>query len=145
MSSSPATESRSGVTRRVGESSSLHRETIESQAVAAFARAIGAPLDGTVPPTWLTRGRQGEFELLQKLGVPLSSVLHGEQEYEWLGTLRVGMDLCHVTRLAEAVVKRGSKALLYFLKLDTRFTDGPEGRPVACGRTVIVLREELPS
>jgi hypothetical protein len=105
-----------GLEARIGLTSATYREAIAPALAAGFARAIGAPDDlaqAGVPPTFVTRCRRGEFELMNRLDLPLERVLHGEQEYAFAGELRVGETLVYRTRYASHAEKRGMQFLVF--------------------------------
>lgn len=104
----------------------------------AFAQAVGAREREEAPPTFITVGRKGEFELLQRFGIPLSRVLHGEQEYQYLKPIRPGDSVEYVTRLANVLEKRGSNAFMQFLIFETEFT--VRGEVVSRAKTNIIHR-----
>ena len=123
-----------------GAKSGSYEEEITASRVGAFAAAIGADPAGGVPPTYLTVFRKGEFEILQGLKIPLSRVLHGEQEYSYESALRVGDRVRYETLLIQAVEKRGASSLLQVLVLETRFRVGE--RPAAAARTTLLMKGE---
>lgn len=113
--------------------------SLDAERVAAFAKAIGHPGDD-VPPTFVTAPElaAGLANVLsdRELGLDLSRVLHGEQEYEWGRPLVVGE-----TITAEATIEDvRSKGGLRFLRLRTDVRD-ESGRTVAVGRSTLVVRE----
>lgn len=125
----------------VGESAGPFVEEVTPGRAEAFAAAVGAPR-GEVPSTYLTRLRHGEFELFQRLGIPLERVLHGEQEYEFDRPLRAGDRLSYSTRITSWVRKRGDLSILVF---ETSYEDGSlPGARVALARTTIVVRGQRP-
>jgi len=118
--------------------------TIEKGKVREFAQAIGdlnpAYLNGElVPPTFATVidmwGGLDFFELVNLLELQPDKVLHGEQEYEYRGSFRVGQT---VTVQAE-VVSRQVKAGLTFIKLQTTYLD-EQGDVIMIGRSTIIER-----
>jgi hypothetical protein len=121
----------------VGEQSSRHEETADAERVEAFRQAVGALGQG-VPPTYVTRCRVGEFELMQKLGIQLNQLLHGEQEYSYEADIEVGDQLSYTTRLAEVLEKRELK----FLVFETEIEAARSGRKAraAVARTTVILR-----
>lgn len=123
---------------RVGENSSRHLDDASAARLAAFAQAIGGKTREAAPATFLTVGRKGEFELLQRFGIPLSRVLHGEQEYEYLKPIRAGDQVEYVTQLINVLEKRGSTNFMQFLIFATDFT--VSGEVVAKARTNIIHR-----
>ena len=122
--------------------------------LAAAGQGIGgaSPTSGTMDalPTFLTVLRQGEFDLLQKFGIPLSTILHGEQEYEYLEPISPGDLLKYTTAIQQVHEKRGSSKssvggdLLQFLVLETE-VHGSGGRKVALTRSTLIIRTPNPA
>lgn len=112
---------------------------LEAGRVAAFGAAVGHPV-GSVPPTLITAPElvAGLANVVAdpELGLDFSSVLHGEQEYEWRRPLALGEVLT-----AEATIEeiRG-RAGLEFLTLRTDLRD-VAGRTVAVARSRLIVRE----
>jgi len=135
---------------KTGERSGLFNEEITPARVAEFAAAVcsTAPLGG-VPPTFYTILRRGEFELFQRLGIALSSVLHAEQEYVYLKPLSVGRGT-HVscdTEVTKFMEKKGRETILKFMTFETRIFQGERSiedqTPIGLSRTTIVIREKV--
>ena len=113
---------------------------VQEQRVRAFAAAI-ADRGGGVPPTFATAPEiaAGLANVIAdpELGLDLSSVLHGEQEYTWTRPLRVGETL-----IAEATIEsirgRGSTR---FLTLRTVLREA-SGETVVVGRSTLIVRED---
>ena len=122
-----------------GSKSGPFRETIDADRLRRFADAIGARESDPAPPTFLTAFRRGEFDLLQKGGIQLKHVLHGEQEYQYASPLRAGDTLEYETTLASLHEKRGGSGKMTFLVFETTFR--AEGRDVGLSRTTILHRE----
>lgn len=120
-----------------GREAGPYEETATREAIGKFARAVGVEPGETAPPTFVTRLRRGEFDLLTEMGIPLHKVLHGEQEYEYRAQIRAGDHLSYRTRLAEVFEKKG-KTPLTFLVFETKIQAG--GAEAAIARTTIVLR-----
>ncbi|MGA9162178.1 MAG: MaoC family dehydratase N-terminal domain-containing protein [Actinomycetota bacterium] len=116
------------------------RFTLEEARVRAFAGAVGQRGPG-VPPTIVTvpEIEAGLRNVVSdpELGIDLSRVLHGEQEYGWSRAARVGESLT-----AEAVIEtiRG-KGAMGFLTLRTEIR-GDAGDLVASGRCTLIVRGE---
>jgi hypothetical protein len=125
---------------RIGEKAGPYSEEVTPARVEAFAKAVGAPLDGSVPPTYPTRFRKGEFELSETLGLPLSRVLHAEQAYEYVSPIEIGDTVTFETTLARAVEKSGSSGSMTFVVLETRVRAAATGKECAVGCTTIVVR-----
>src|SRR4051812_32557480 len=60
--------------------------------VAGFARVVGFKGQG-IPPTYFTFLRWAEFRWLSRLGIPLETVVHTEQAYEYHDTVDAGVTL----------------------------------------------------
>ena len=113
---------------------------VQEQRVRAFAAAVADPCGG-VPPTFATAPEiaAGLANVIAdpELGLDLSSVLHGEQEYTWTRPLRVGETL-----IAEATIEsirgRGSTR---FLTLRTVLREA-SGETVVVGRSTLIVRED---
>jgi hypothetical protein len=123
----------------VGKRYPPHALVLEPDRVLAFARAVGQRVDG-VPPTVVTAPElaAGLTNVVAdpELGLDLSKVLHGEQEYEWKRPLAVGE-----TITAEASIESiRSKGSLAFLTLRTEIR-AADAEVVALGRSVLVVRE----
>jgi len=106
-----------------------------AERVAAFAEAVGHPGAG-VPPTFATvpELEAGLANVLADpdLGLDLSRVLHGEQEYEWARPLSIGE-----TGTAEASIEEiRSRGGIEFLTLRTELRD-------EAGQVVVVALSRL--
>jgi hypothetical protein len=110
---------------------------VEPERVARFAAAVGD--DAFVPPTFATvleiAAGLGQAIADEDLGLDLSRVLHGEQEYEWHRPIRVGETLTAETTIAN-IRGRGE---VEFLTLTTRIVDA-DGEPVVQARSTLVVR-----
>lgn len=124
----------------VGVRSARYEEELTPQRIAAFRGAVGASVASDAPPTFMTTFRRGEFELFEKLGIPLSSVLHGEQLYEYRQPLRVGDKVSYESWLSEFSEKSGSRGSLRILHFDTEVR--LNAALAGTSRTTIVIREK---
>lgn len=136
-----------GFGSRQGERSSRHTETLTLERVRAFAHAVASttgPLAG-VPPTFPTCFRHGEFELFEKLGIPLAAVLHAEQEFHYQREFLSGETVSFDSVLEHVLEKKGDpakkRAGMAFLTFSTKIVDS-KNEPVAVSRTTIVVREQ---
>ena len=100
--------------------------------------------DTPCPPTFITQAFQ-EFtgaylKAFEELGVPLASVLHGEEEYEFLGEIYPGDQLtCNMT--FESIVEKKTKSgKMDLITLRTVFTN-QRGEPVLKARSLIIERK----
>lgn len=105
---------------------------------AETARAAGHP-DLPVPATFffsLGLEAADPFGYLERLGVDLRFVLHGEQSFTYHRLAYAGDRLTLTERVADVYAKRGGA--LEFLVKETDITR--DGQPVAQARSVIVVR-----
>ena len=113
---------------------------VEPERVRAFADAVDHP-GQDVPPTFATAPEiaAGLANAIAdpELGLELSRVLHGEQEYEWARPLRLGETITAEATL-ESIRGRGS---MRFLTLRTLLRD-EGGRVVVTARSTLIVRED---
>ena len=118
--------------RAIGEDDPVYRDP-------EAARAAGHP-DLPAPPTFLFAAEldaDAAFWLVERLGVPLANILHGEQAFTYRRLVYAGEMICVRTRVADIYAKRGGA--LEFVVLDSTAVDAAE-RPVAELRSVWVVR-----
>jgi hypothetical protein len=122
----------------VGKRYAQTRVVLDAARVRLFSTSIGHEGDG-VPPTLVTAPEiaAGLSNVVadRELGLDLSRVLHGEQEYEWSRPLRVGEELTATSTIEDI---RGRPAL-EFLVVRTEMTDAT-GDPVCVGRSTLIVR-----
>ncbi|PIC67914.1 hypothetical protein CSV71_03460 [Sporosarcina sp. P21c] len=116
--------------------------TIEKGKIKELAIALGdqkeSYLNGdAVPPTFSTVIEfWGDPTSISKvLDLNLSKVLHGEQSYEYVGTLKVGDEIIVHT----VVEKAFAKATMNFIVLKKEFLN-QHGELVLIGRSTIIER-----
>lgn len=135
------------IKQRVGEKAGPYQEEVTLDRLRKFGEAVGARLDpgaeGDSLPTFPTVFRKGEFELFSKLGVPLSRILHAEQEYEYHASLRAGMTVSFESRLARFNEKRGGSGALSFMTFETLVSDAVNQERLLTSRTTIVVKGGL--
>jgi acyl dehydratase len=106
------------------------------------AEAEGYP-DTPCPPTYATLAFQ-EFtgaylKILKILDVPLERVLHGEEEYEYIGEIFPG-DVLHCQMTCESIVEKKTRSgSLDMIKLQSIFTN-QENQTVLKARSLIIER-----
>jgi len=131
--------------------------TVERGRIKDFARALGDPnpfyLDDQVgaasewgdviaPPTFPVSFRDERADsaaLLRDLGVDISRVLHGEQEFEIHRQLRPGETYLCRTKVLDIYEKAGKSGPMAFVVRETAITD-TTGEVVATMRHVTVIR-----
>jgi hypothetical protein len=100
------------------------------------ATAWQLPHRPSVPPTLATVFRQGEFELFQKIGIPLNRVLHAEQKYKFHKDLFAGATYVCSTGLESQYEKKG----LRFFVLRTDIKEPSGGATCIESFTTIVVK-----
>jgi acyl dehydratase len=116
--------------------------TVERGKIKEFARAIGdlSPfyLDDTVgrasqwgdiiaPPTFPTTFRDESGDtgaMLKDLGVDISRILHGEQEFEYWKPIRPGETYLCQSRITDIYEKTGRSGPMAFVRRETSVVDG---------------------
>lgn len=123
---------------QIGMESGEYFADLDEAGVRQFAQAI-AYTGQEIPPTWLTCLRRGEFELFEKMQIPLASVLHAEQRYAWESAVVMPSRLKYRTRLTQVNEKSSSRGKLTFLVLETEVH--AESVRCATARTTIAVKE----
>jgi acyl dehydratase len=142
----------------IGRVLSTGSATVTAESVAAFARALGddnplyldpaaaarGPFEGLVaPPTYpiafMAQAMAGGFETFQELGLNFMTLVHGEQEFEYVRPIRVGETLTLTGRIADVFEKQGSSGMMDFVVLETEARDAQE-RVVFFSRNTIISR-----
>lgn len=113
-----------------------------------FCAAVGGRYRGEAPPTFMTVLRDGEFELFKEMGIPLKSVLHGDQEFRYLRPIRPGDRIEYQTVVSKAFEKQGSSGLMRFIVFETELRAGGAvggaSQPALVGvsKTTVIVREK---
>lgn len=128
---------------------------IERSRLRFFAQAIGETdpvytdesaardagyADLPAPPTFLFAAELDSgalFALLDRLGVPLGKVLHGEQRFEYLAPVVAGDTVTVSSRVADLYDKKNGA--LEFIEIESHAVN-QHGTPVARLRSVTVVR-----
>ena len=131
--------------------------TVERGKIKEFARAIGDlnPFyldddigrasqwgDVIAPPTFAVTFRDEKADsaaLLRDLGVDISRVLHGEQEFELFGQLQPGETYLCRTKVVDIYEKKGKTGPMAFVVRETAIAD-PTNEIVAAMRHITVIR-----
>lgn len=96
--------------------------------------------EAPVPPTFATVFRfwagGGLEDALQQIGVEMTRVLHGEQEYEYLAPIRVGDTITGTTRISDVY----SRAGMDFVEFTTQYMN-QRGDAVLNDRALVIVRE----
>ncbi len=128
--------------------------TVERGKIKEFARAIGDPspfyLDDAVgrasewgdiiaPPTFATTFREDSGTLLKELGIDISRVLHGEQEFEHFKPIRPGETYLCRSKVVDVYEKTGRSGPMGFVVRETAVTDS-DNDVVTLMRHITVVR-----
>jgi hydroxyacyl-ACP dehydratase HTD2-like protein with hotdog domain len=118
----------------IGRQLSTGNATIDAEHVAAFARTLrddnaayhgpdasAVPL--TCPIAFMTQAMAGGMDTFLELGLDFITLVHGEQEFEYLRPLRLGETLTLRGRIGDIYEKTGSSGTLDFVVLETEAKD----------------------
>jgi hypothetical protein len=138
-----------GLKSQAGRKSSERKITLSGVEMRDFGTCVKAtvgatshsPISSSAVPTIFTLFRQGEFEIMNALGIQLKQVLHAEQVYEMLAPLSPSEEITFTTRLASVVEKKSKTANLAFMAFETEFVRTSDGVSVAKARSTMVYRE----
>ena len=133
----------------IGRELSTGSATVAAEHVAAFAEALGddnpayrGP-DAIAPPTYpiafMAQAMSGGMNTFLELGLNFLTLVHGEQEFEYVRPVKVGETLTLTGRIADVYDKTGSSGTLDFVVLETEAKDA-EGKPVFYSRNVLISR-----
>jgi acyl dehydratase len=110
----------------------------DAERASAFARAVGHP-EGGMPPTLVTApefvASLANIVADAELGLDLSRVLHGEQEYAWERAMRVGETVTAQAQIEDIRSKGGLGRIV----LRTEIRDA-SGSILALARSTIIVR-----
>lgn len=133
----------------IGRELSTGTATIDADHVAAFAKALGDDnpayrgAGATAPPTYpiafMTEAMAGGMNTFLELGLNFMTLVHGEQEFEYVRPLKVGETLTLTGRIGDIYEKQGSGGILDFIVLETEAKD-TAGKPVFYSRNVIISK-----
>jgi N-terminal half of MaoC dehydratase len=124
----------------IGKESPPFAVTVERGRIKAFAQAIGDDnamyLDDRVgqasewgdiiaPPTFATtfRDEGGSEAFFRDLGIDISRVLHGEQEFEMVRPIQPGHTYLCRSRIVDIYEKSGKSGPMAFVRRETAITD----------------------
>ncbi|MDR3607971.1 MAG: MaoC family dehydratase N-terminal domain-containing protein [Oligoflexia bacterium] len=110
----------------------------------AFCAAVGAKYRGEAPPTFMAVLLPGMFKLLDEIGIPLSAVLHTDQEYCYKQPILPNDRLTYVTKLVKALEKQSKTGSMKFMVFETSVTASRAGGSdieVGACKTTIITRD----
>ena len=131
----------------IGRVLSTGSATVDAEHVVGFAAALGDtnPEYKTVaPPTYpiafMTQAMSGGMNTFLELGLNFMTLVHGEQEFEFVRPVKVGETLELTGRIADIYEKTNSAgATLDFVVMETEGKDSA-GKPVFYSRNVLISK-----
>ena len=131
----------------IGRVLSTGSATVDAEHIAAFAAALddrNPEYATTAPPTYpiafMTQAMSGGMDTFLELGLNFMTLVHGEQEFEYVRPVRVGETLTLTGRIADVYEKTsGSGGVLDFVVLETEGRDQANA-PVFYSRNVLISK-----
>jgi hypothetical protein len=125
-----------------GLKSAMKSFTVTEDHLRAFCDAVGSKYRGEAPPTFPTVLREGEFDLLDQMGIQLAQALHADQEYTYEDRILPGDVLSFESTVTKAFEKKGTRGTTKFLVFETPFIASRSGRSVSvgCAKSTIIVR-----
>lgn len=120
-----------------------HFEDASAEQIREFSESVLSPETQIAFPTFVTKCRSGEFDLLDELKIPLYKVLHGEQEYTYHGDILPRSQLQYETRIANVMEKRSASSSLMFLIFESDIINADSGDLVVSSKTTFIIRSKL--
>jgi acyl dehydratase len=88
----------------------------------------------------MTQAMSGGMETFLELGLNFMTLVHGEQEFEYVRPVQIGETLTLTGRIADVYEKTNSAgATLDFVVMETEGCDA-EGKPVFYSRNVLISK-----
>ncbi len=131
----------------IGRVLSTGSATVDAEHVAGFAAALGdanPEYASVAPPTYpiafMTQAMSGGMNTFLELGLNFMTLVHGEQEFEFVRPVKIGETLELTGRIADIYEKTNSAgATLDFVVMETEGKDGA-GKPVFYSRNVLISK-----
>src|SRR5215475_5149012 len=134
----------------IGRPLSTGSATLTAEHMAAFADALGdknpryrgpnAIAPPTYPIAFMTQAMSGGMETFLELGLNFMTLVHGEQEFEYVRPIKIGETLTLTGRIADVYEKTNSAgAVLDFVVMETEGAD-ETGKPVFYSRNVLISK-----
>lgn len=133
-----------GLKKFEGKVSATFSEKVPEDRIRLFSQAVEAEPSLIAPPTFLTVFRAGEFELFDQMGLRLSNVLHGEQQYTFESEIHAGDEISFQTTLTSVLEKKGGSGRMSFLEFETEIRlKAPGSRKIGRSKTTVIVREKV--
>ena len=134
--------------RHVGYAFPTFKVTVEPDRLAAFARAIGErdPVySERIAPLTFMKVLEGEHgssrKILEVLGVPLTRVLHAEQQFDYVAPILAGQVVTVSRRVVDLYEKKGGA--MEFIVIESVFTS-EDAEVLGRSRQVVAVRNPSP-
>lgn len=114
---------------------------VEVDRVRRFNLAIGGAADDPVPPTFLKvleGEQQSSRRIVDDLSIDLRRLLHVEQQFDYLQTVRIGETLTIQRTVKD--IQRNSARNMSFVMIESMFSR-PGGESVAVSRQILMVRD----
>jgi acyl dehydratase len=131
----------------IGRVLSTGSATVDAEHVAGFAAALGdanPEYEQVAPPTYpiafMAQAMSGGMNTFLELGLNFMTLVHGEQEFEFVRPVKIGETLELTGRIADIYEKTNSAgATLDFVVMETEGKD-TAGKPVFYSRNVLISK-----
>jgi acyl dehydratase len=130
----------------IGRVLSTGTATVDAEHVANFAAALGDPnpeYEQVAPPTYpiafMAQAMSGGMNTFLELGLNFMTLVHGEQEFEFVRPVKIGETLTLTGRIGDIYEKTGSSGTLDFVTLETEAKD-EAGTLVFYSRNVLISK-----
>ena len=121
----------------IGRTLSTGSAVVDAAHVAAFARALRDPNPAyqganattaplTYPIAFMAQAMAGGMNTFLELGLNFMTLVHGEQEFEYVRPIRLGETLTLTGRVGDIYEKTGSSGTLDFVILETEAKDADD-------------------
>jgi acyl dehydratase len=98
------------------------------------------PLSPTTPTIFSFWGNTKQGANLEKIGINVMRILHGEEEYEYLAPLYPTDVLTGTTTVIDGKTRKLKDGSMDIVTLETRYTN-QDDRPVLMARSMLIIRE----
>lgn len=98
-----------------------------------------------VPPTYpiALRGEKGDTQMmLEDMGIDMSQILHGQQEFEYFKPLRPGETYVVQTTIKDIYFKEGRAGKMAFVVMENSYRDSANYLCVLARKTIIIRNAE---
>jgi len=133
---------------KIGTKSRVLKNRLSALDMVDFALCVRSPMakkpskDSSIAPSMFTIFRNGEFEIMDAIGVQLKQVLHAEQEYEFFKPILPDQEVEYQAELTSVLEKKGKDYRMSFLVCETKLTIVEDHSIAGICKSTIVYREK---